>query len=681
MGIVFKCLHQKESFLAAIKVTQIPGDQEVMARTLREAEALSKIQHPGVVRIYSGGKTTEGDVYLAMELLAGNNLVDALPLDDPDDVMFQVAQALEVVHHAGLVHRDVKPANILLTPEGRAVLLDFGMAYDPSRTRLTTTGQVPGSPAFLAPELILGKAPSPASDWYAWGVTYYELAEGRLPHSLKALQSILTGKPPPPIQFRKLPPADPRRALLLGVLQSAPEERLQSLTEVQNVRRSGTRSSASLAPSSSEAAPREEEPLPERPPETEEKPQKKRTIRGLIALPAALLVAFLAAYSFHSTSPPPASSPPPLPPQAPQASDPWEATRRRGEVLRGMIRKLRGEHPEGNRLFCIAWIGAEVPSRIEQHVQNRFENPASPSVAQWEELLQALQYWLVQLQDWHREHPEEQDPFYSPKVLQLLQGETIPLAKHLVEDALVSANLMTLARMTPKLNHRMNEFLNVTRSFGIFLDDFSPQLSVMLPLRILLPQTRMEPLPDLAPFLPALEGAIQAPWERQEFWLAATSLLHVVNYDQVRRSLSWEQRKELVLLLDEALLQPSCMATKRERAILQGRILVEMTRLLRSADRPSSLGSLPKHFQQRIGTVRSHSTTMPNLWYSTLWNTHSVCKRSETVFYSPFPQELMACVSEEIEAPFMKLATQYRREWKSSIQLPDPQTPVLREIP
>ena len=147
-------------------------------RFLREAEALSRVRHPNLVQLFDHGVEPEGP-YLVMELLEGASLdaADAPPLE----AALQVADALQAIHEAGLVHRDVKPANVLWTPGGRAVLLDFGIVRDPDAATLTQEGYVLGTVPYMAPEVLREIRWDPACDWYALGATLYELTHGRPP--------------------------------------------------------------------------------------------------------------------------------------------------------------------------------------------------------------------------------------------------------------------------------------------------------------------------------------------------------------------------------------------------------------------------------------------------------------------------------------------------------------------
>jgi serine/threonine-protein kinase len=163
---------------------------DARARFWREARALAALTHPGVVRVHEIGETTEGELFLAMELIEGeplSNLLDRrFPAPLAVSLARQAAAALGAAHAAGLVHRDVKPANLLLQPDGRLRVVDFGLARqaDPSGgfggadDRVTATGAVLGTPAYMAPEQVSGAAVGPPADVFALGILLYRLLTG-----------------------------------------------------------------------------------------------------------------------------------------------------------------------------------------------------------------------------------------------------------------------------------------------------------------------------------------------------------------------------------------------------------------------------------------------------------------------------------------------------------------------
>lgn len=190
----------------AIKVLHphLARDPQIRERFVREGRALARVRHPNVVQVYDTAEA-DGRVYLAMEYVAGTSLAaryrgQSAPLAEITQIVTQVAAGLDAVHAAGLVHRDVKPANIIATPEGRAVLLDLGIALSLDRTGLTASGSIVGTPGFLAPEQVEGSSAIDArTDVYQFGATVYALLTGRAPFDGDTAQVLyaIVHRPPP----------------------------------------------------------------------------------------------------------------------------------------------------------------------------------------------------------------------------------------------------------------------------------------------------------------------------------------------------------------------------------------------------------------------------------------------------------------------------------------------------
>jgi len=175
--------------VVAIKVlhSHLAQNSQFIARFRREAEALQKIPpHPNIVRLHEFGQQ-EGTYYLAMDYLEGKDLVEilaerkCLPVNEALDIAAQIAQALDVAHQYGLVHRDIKPGNIRITPQGVVKVMDFGIARATEGTLLTQSGTFVGTPEYIAPEIWEGKPADIRSDLYALGVLLYELLTGVAP--------------------------------------------------------------------------------------------------------------------------------------------------------------------------------------------------------------------------------------------------------------------------------------------------------------------------------------------------------------------------------------------------------------------------------------------------------------------------------------------------------------------
>ncbi len=189
MGTVFRAHDPLIDREVAIKTLHPNLPEEVVAdvraRFLREAKSAGRLNHPNIVTIFDVGEQ-DGVAYMAMELLEGRSLQDMmretrrLPFADIAELAAQIGDALDRAQELGIVHRDVKPANIVVSPTGHAKLTDFGVAYVPSST-MTQTGTMIGSPRYMSPEQVLGLPIDPRSDIFSLGVVLYEMLAGRAP--------------------------------------------------------------------------------------------------------------------------------------------------------------------------------------------------------------------------------------------------------------------------------------------------------------------------------------------------------------------------------------------------------------------------------------------------------------------------------------------------------------------
>jgi hypothetical protein len=182
---------------------------ETLERFRAEARHTAAVSHPGIARMYDYGEPSLGQPpFLVMELVEGSPLTRLLergPLEPARamDIVAQAAAGLEAAHAAGLVHRDIKPGNLLVSPDGTVKITDFGIAYAAGSAPLTRTGALIGTPAYLAPERVSGSSAGPASDLYSLGIVAYECLSGAQPFTGTPMEVALSH------QYQPLPPLPP----------------------------------------------------------------------------------------------------------------------------------------------------------------------------------------------------------------------------------------------------------------------------------------------------------------------------------------------------------------------------------------------------------------------------------------------------------------------------------------
>lgn len=255
MASVYRAVDTRLGRDVAIKVLhpEYARDQPFLQRFQQEAEfAASLGAHPNIVAIYDIGQD-DSLHYIVMEMVEGRDLKDIIreraPLEVPEafGIARQVASALAFAHQRGLVHRDVKPQNIMVTDQGTAKVTDFGIARSLSASQLTRTGMVIGTAHYFAPEQAQGKPASPSSDIYSLGVVLYEMLTGHLPFEadtpIGVAMQHLHSDPPPPWDYN---PALSTRAgaVALRALEKDPQRRYRDATEFASALSEGAISSS-----------------------------------------------------------------------------------------------------------------------------------------------------------------------------------------------------------------------------------------------------------------------------------------------------------------------------------------------------------------------------------------------------------------------------------------------------
>ncbi len=259
MGEVWQATDLVIGRTVAIKILkdEYMGDPGFLERFRAEARHAALVNHEGIANVYDYGEE-EGSAYLVMELVPGEALSTilererVLPADQVLDIVAQTASALHAAHQAGLVHRDIKPGNLLITPDRRVKITDFGIARIADQVPLTATGQVMGTVQYLSPEQASGHPASPSTDIYSLGIVAYEALAGRRPFTGESQVAIAMA------QINEAPPelpvtvAEPVRNLVFASIAKKPAERPASAQAfaraAQALRRGDVGGAAAIVP-------------------------------------------------------------------------------------------------------------------------------------------------------------------------------------------------------------------------------------------------------------------------------------------------------------------------------------------------------------------------------------------------------------------------------------------------
>src|SRR5437879_1597544 len=241
MAVVYRACQESLDRTVAVKILSenLAASTEFMERFRREARTAANLRHPNVITVHDYGQDERGVPFLVLEYIEGPTLADLMDagLDDSriPNLLDQIAAGLDYAHARGVIHRDIKPGNVLMTDDGRAVLADFGLAWLLEGAHLTLTGGVIGTPEYMSPEQANGEPIDHRCDVYALGVVLFEMLTGERPFAaetpigvlLKHLQdpapSILEARP-------DLPPAVGQ--VIARVLVKDPAERYASAGEL-----------------------------------------------------------------------------------------------------------------------------------------------------------------------------------------------------------------------------------------------------------------------------------------------------------------------------------------------------------------------------------------------------------------------------------------------------------------
>jgi serine/threonine-protein kinase len=252
MGVIYRAHDPQIDRIIALKVLRHDRviSEEYVQRFIKEAKAIGRLSHPNIVTVYDVGQD-QGTIYFAMEFLEGTPLdgvIQEKRLSPEEIVNFgvQVAEALDYAHQQGIVHRDIKPGNIILTSTGQAKITDFGIARieDPSAPQQTQAGEILGTPSYIPPELLMSQPVDGRSDLYSLGVILYELTTGRRPFSGNSMEAtfkaIIEDRP---VEPRKTDPSISEEVskLIMKSLNRKPDERFQTGKEMADALRGLTK--------------------------------------------------------------------------------------------------------------------------------------------------------------------------------------------------------------------------------------------------------------------------------------------------------------------------------------------------------------------------------------------------------------------------------------------------------
>lgn len=321
MGDVWEAADEVLRRPVAVKVMrpQGPSDAAFLERFRAEARSSASLHHPNIAAVFDYGEE-DGTAYLVMELVPGRTLGEiirdhdgGMPAEEVRSILGQAALALSAAHEAGVVHRDVKPANIIVTPEGRVKLTDFGIARVGDGAGHTLTGEVLGTPDYISPEQALGDPATASSDLYSLGIVAHEMVTGRKPFDMGSPVATAIAQvtdPPPelpatvPLDLREVIEAclaksatdRPAHALAVAEATGVSVASLPGATPLPAVTVDGTRviPTSAASPSATRALPR----MANRPARRDSLGPRDRRVRGRrlgwLAVPAVALIALVA---------------------------------------------------------------------------------------------------------------------------------------------------------------------------------------------------------------------------------------------------------------------------------------------------------------------------------------------------------------------------------------------------
>ncbi len=242
MGVVYKAEDIKLKRTVALKFLppELTRDPEAKKRFIHEAQAASALDHSNICTIHEIDETKDGQTFIAMSFIEGQNLINMiekgpLKMEEAIDIAIHVAEGLYEAHQKGIIHRDIKPGNIMITTKGQAIIMDFGIAKSADQTVMTKSGTIMGTTNYMSPEQACGKKIDNRSDIWSLGVLMYEMITGQLPfkgeYTEAIIFSIQNEEPEPPTALRTGVPKELER-IVLKALVKAPDQRYQHVDEI-----------------------------------------------------------------------------------------------------------------------------------------------------------------------------------------------------------------------------------------------------------------------------------------------------------------------------------------------------------------------------------------------------------------------------------------------------------------
>jgi eukaryotic-like serine/threonine-protein kinase len=244
MGIVFQAFDKQLSEPVAIKILSpfLSNDPEALERLKREVSSARRVSHTNVIRIHDIGEA-KGLHYVSMEYFPGENLKDFirknphLSLMQAYQIAMQICDGVEAAHRQGVVHRDLKPQNVIIDSRNQIKIIDFGLAHSAHLKGLTATGLIMGTPEYMSPEQVAGNRVDDRTDIYSLGIMLYELFTGRVPFTGDSAIAVgfMQMKDPPPAPCSINPQLSPKiEAVILRALEKEPGRRYTSVAELKS---------------------------------------------------------------------------------------------------------------------------------------------------------------------------------------------------------------------------------------------------------------------------------------------------------------------------------------------------------------------------------------------------------------------------------------------------------------